>query len=177
MHIIDQFISFIFLIISKVPAIIISILVAWLVIKVILYLTKRSLRIAKTPKDTSRWTIRIVKILLWATFIIIAAGSLGLGNIAIALSGSAAIVAFFLSVSIGPTLSNIFSGMFLSGDSDLKVGMKIITNSGNTKGVVKSMDMRKIRVEDDKGVLHVLPNSVVENGEWIVVERNTKINK
>lgn len=174
MYIIEEFLKTVIDFLPRLPFVIIGILAGWLVIKSIIFVLKRSLRLAKVKKDVTGLITTILKFVLWIILIAVVFQAMGLGSLAIAISGSAAIAAVFLSASIGPTLSNIFSGIFLAGDPDIKVGMKIITNSGETKGIIKSIDMRKIRIEDDKGVLHVVPNSVVENEEWIVVDRNKK---
>jgi hypothetical protein len=33
------------------------------------------------------------------------------------------------------------------------------------------MDARRIRIRDKEGLLHIIPNSLVERKEWIVVSR------
>jgi small-conductance mechanosensitive channel len=175
MYIIEDFVKTIINFLPKIPFILIGIFAGWLIIEVIIFVLKRFLKIAKIKKDISGLTTTICKFILWLILIAVILEAMGFGGIVIAISGSAAIVAIFLSSSIGPTLSNIFSGIFLAGDSDIKVGMKIIVNDGKTKGVIKSIDMRKVRIEDSKGILHVVPNSIVENGEWVVVDRNKKI--
>jgi hypothetical protein len=37
------------------------------------------------------------------------------------------------------------------------------------------MDARRIRLRDDKGLLHIVPNSVVERKEWVVVRKRTEV--
>ncbi len=175
MYIIEEFLKTIFDFLPKVPFLLIGILAGWAIIKLMIFVLKRSLRLARVKRDVSGLIITTCRFILWIILVAVILQALGFGGIAIAITGSAALVAVFLSASVGPTLSNIFSGIFLAGDPDIKVGMKIITNSGDTKGVVKAIDMRKVRIEDDKGILHIIPNSVVENGEWVVVDRNKKI--
>jgi len=174
MYIIEDFLKTIIDFLPKIPMVIIGVFAGWFIIKFITIILKRALKIAKLAKDVSGLVITLCKLLLWIILLTVIASALGLGSLAVAISGSAAVAAFFLSASVGPTLSNIFSGIFLAGDPDIKVGMKIITNSGKTEGVIKGIDMRKVRILDDKGILHVVPNSVVENGEWIVIDRNKK---
>jgi len=174
MYIIEEFIKTVIHFLPKIPFIIIGILAGWLIIKLVIFILKRSLKIAKVKKDISGLITTSLSFILWVILIAVILEAVGFGGIVIAISGSAAIVAIFLSSSVGPTISNIFSGIFLVSDPDIKVGMKIITNSGDTKGVIKAIDMRKVRIEDSKGILHIVPNSVVENGEWIVVERYKK---
>ncbi len=177
MYIIEDFLKTIIDFLPKIPMVIIGVFAGWFIIKFITIILKRALKIAKLAKDVSGLVITLCKLLLWIILLTVIASALGLGSLAVAISGSAAVAAFFLSASVGPTLSNIFSGIFLAGDPDIKVGMKIITNSGKTEGVIKGIDMRKVRILDDKGILHIVPNSVVENGEWIVIDRNKKNNK
>jgi small-conductance mechanosensitive channel len=106
--------------------------------------------------------------------VIFVASSLGLTNLAWALSGSAVVLVFFLNSSAGPLIGNMVSGLFLIGDPDFTVGMRVITNDGKTEGIIKGIDMRKVRIQDAKGKLHVVPNSLVENTEWVILERKAK---
>ena len=49
------------------------------------------------------------------------------------------------------------------------VGDEVIVGETPTSGVIESMDARRTRLRDDNGVLHVIPNSVVERKEWILL--------
>ena len=156
------------------PSVVVGLLVGWIAIRVIIFFLLRAMRLTKVPKDIRGLVITVARLALWVTLVIVISQAVGLSSLAVAITGSAAIVAFFLSASIGPLLSNIFSGLFLVGDPDIKAGMKIITNDGKTTGVIKGIDMRKVRIEDDKGLLHIVPNSAVENTEWIILDRKIK---
>jgi small-conductance mechanosensitive channel len=157
---------------SKVlPWTLAELLLGWLAIKFLIFLLRRALRLAKVPADVRGLLLSVTRFGLWVVLIITVFQTLGLGSLAVAISGSAAVVAFFLSASVGPLLSNIFAGIFLTSDPDIKVGMKVTTNDGKTTGTIKGIDMRKVRIEDDKGLLHVVPNSLVEGTEWIILER------
>jgi len=174
MDIVSNFVYAIGGFLPKVPWVILGVVVGWVIIRLITFLLRRTMKLARVPKDIVGLVITVTKFILWILLVLIVASSLGLSSLAIYLSGSAAVVAFFLSASVGPTLSNIFSGIFLTGDPDIKVGMKISTNNGQTVGVIHGIDMRKVRITGDDGKLHIVPNSMVENGEWIVLDRNTK---
>ncbi|HIQ00190.1 TPA: mechanosensitive ion channel, partial [Candidatus Bipolaricaulota bacterium] len=50
---------------------------------------------------------------------------------------------------------------------DLRLGFRIKT--GSVEGIVEKIDLRKIRIRDDHGQLHVLPNRAVEGAPWVVV--------
>lgn len=156
---------------KALPWAIMGLVLGWVVIKIIIFFLRRALRFARVHSDLRGVIITVVRFVLWIVLVITIAQSMGFGGLAVALSGSAAVVAFFLSASVGPLLSNLFAGLFLVSDPDIKVGMKVTTNDGKTTGVIKGIDMRKVRIEDEKGLLHVVPNSLVEGTEWIILER------
>lgn len=160
--------------VKTLPLLIIGLVVGWLVIKIIIFFLSRAIKHARVPKDIRGLIITVTRLLLWVVLVVMLANIAGLDRFAVAISGSAVIVAFFLSASVGPLLSNIFAGLLLASDPDIKVGMKLTTNDGKTTGVVKGIDMRKVRIEDSKGLIHVVPNSAVENTEWIVLDRDSK---
>jgi small-conductance mechanosensitive channel len=174
MNIIVSYLNTIIGFAKLLPSVILGVIVGWLAIKIIIFFLLRAMRLTKVPRDIRGLIATVTRLALWVTLIIVMSQVIGLGSLAVAITGSAAIVAFFLSASIGPLLSNIFSGLFLVGDPDIKAGMRITTNDGKTTGVIKGIDMRKVRIEDDKGLLHVVPNSAVENTEWIILERKSK---
>ncbi len=157
---------------SKIlPWAIIGLVLGWIIIRIIIHFLKRALKITRVHADLRGVIITVARFVLWIVLVITIAQGLGFGGLAVALSGSAAVVAFFLSASVGPLLSNLFAGLFLVSDPDIKVGMRVTTNDGKTTGTIRGIDMRKVRIEDDKGLLHVVPNSLVEGTEWIILDR------
>jgi small-conductance mechanosensitive channel len=76
----------------------------------------------------------------------------------------------------GSTLvADIIAGIFLARDADFNVGDEVIVGERPTMGVVESMDARRTRVRDENGILHVLPNSVIERKEWIVIRKHPEV--
>ena len=65
------------------------------------------------------------------------------------------------------TANDIISGLFLAGDDDIDLGFRV--KMGNVEGVVEKID--QVRIRDDEGHLHVLPNRAVEETEWVVLFR------
>ncbi len=66
-------------------------------------------------------------------------------------------------------LREMVSGAFLVSDQDFGAGFRV--KAGGVEGIVESVDIRKSRIRDASGNLHVLPNSQVEPHEWIVYDR------
>ncbi len=174
MDIITEYLEILGKYVKLLPWAILALVIGWIIIKIVIYFLRRALKITRVHADIKGVIITVTRFVLWLVLIVTIAQSLGMGGLAVALSGSAAVVAFFLSASVGPVLSNLFAGLFLVSDPDIKVGMKVTINDGKTTGVVKGIDMRKVRVEDEKGLLHVVPNSLVEGTEWIILERKEK---
>jgi small-conductance mechanosensitive channel len=158
----------------KLPEAALNLVVGFILIEVILFFAKRFLKIVRIPKDLKGLFLSGMRAILWLFLIIFVIKALGLGNLVLAISGSAVILAFVLNQGAAGLISDIISGISLAGDKNFHVGMKVSLNEGKTVGIIKSVDMRKVRILDEKGQIHVVPNSVVEKNEWLVLETQTK---
>jgi small-conductance mechanosensitive channel len=156
------------------PGLIITLLIGAVIIRIVLWFIRHGLRVIKLPAGLSGILYSLIAVLAWITLIVIVFSSYGFGRFAIYLSGSTAILLFILSAGASGLVSDVISGLFLSGDRDFKVGMTVRAGDKQTEGVLSSMDMRKVRVKDTDGKMHIIPNSLVEKNEWIVVERSRK---
>ena len=106
------------------------------------------------------------------TWILVVSGALAALNltvIAAALSGSIALVALAIANAAKGTTNDIIAGLFLAVDKDLDLGFRVRT--GDVEGLVEQIDLRKVRIRDDDGHLHVIPNRNVESAPWIVLSR------
>lgn len=159
-------------IIPKIPVAIFDLLIGWLLISIANYVIRHSVKLLRIPRDLRGLIITVSKLAMWVILVIYIASVLGLGNLALLLSGSAVVLVFFLNTSVGPLLSDIFSGLFLISDPDFKVGMHVSVEDGKTEGVVKGIDMRKVRILGKDGKLRVVPNNIIERGTWKIIERN-----
>lgn len=171
MEIVKLFLDPLAKILPKIPGALLNLLIGLILIKIATALIRRGIKILKIPHDLRGIIITLSKLFLWLFLIIFIVSQLGLGNLAVLISGSAVVLVFFLNTTAGPLLSDIFAGLFLIGDPDFTVGMKVQVNDGKTEGLIKGIDMRKVRILDSKGKLHVVPNSVIEKGVWTVIER------
>lgn len=161
-------------IVPKLPPALFSLLIGMLLIKVVIFFLRHSLKVLKFPTDLRGLIISLSKVGLWILLVIYLASILGLDKLALAISGSALVLVFFLNNSAATLIGDLVAGFFLIGDPDFEVGMRVVANEGKTEGVITSIDMRKVRVIDDSGNLHILPNSIIEKGEWTVLERKEK---
>ncbi len=63
-------------------------------------------------------------------------------------------------------LKDLVSGAFLVADKDFGVGLKV--KAAGVEGTVVDVDVRKTRIIDANGVLHIILNATIESAEWLV---------
>lgn len=158
----------------KLPETAIIVLLGYLVSKIIDLVVWYLLRIIRFPQGFKPLLISIIKMGWWVIVLIFIANSLGLGKFAVALSGSALILAFFLNNGAANLIADIVAGFYLIKDKDFGVGKRVILNDGKVEGVIKAIDMRKVRIVDDQEKVHVIPNSLVEKSPWTNLGREKK---
>jgi len=96
--------------------------------------------------------------------------ALGLNQIALAVSGSVALIALAVANAASGTTADIIAGLFLVTDSDFEIGYRV--KAAGVEGIIQRIDIRKTRIVDNEGKLHVIPNKAVEGAEWIVISRS-----
>jgi len=161
-------------IIPKIPNALLILALGIIFIKIIITFLDRflSLKVIKLPNGLKGILISVVKLFLWVFLFIFMISNLGFSNLALAISGSTAIFIFFLSSGASGLISDTISGIFLVGDPDFNVGDKVKAGEKDTEGIIYDMDMRKTRIKDKNGEIHVIPNSLIEKKEWVVLERH-----
>jgi small-conductance mechanosensitive channel len=118
----------------------------------------------------------IVETFLWIFLTITLLNELGFKDVLLPFAGSIAFIGIAMAAGGSILLSDIIAAIFLARDSDFNVGDEVKVGwDPQTQGIIERMDARRIRIRDKDGVLHVIPNSVVERKEWIVLSRRSEI--
>ncbi len=131
----------------------------------------RVLGLTKLPKGLIKVTIRLLDMALWLLLSIAVLQFLGLNNVAFAVSGAFAVLALGFSQGISGTVTDTISGLNLARDRHFRIGDKVIAGDRKTEGVIIDMDMRKTRLKDKTGRIHILPNSIIDKNEFVLIER------
>ncbi|MFO0862408.1 MAG: mechanosensitive ion channel [Candidatus Saccharibacteria bacterium] len=149
-------------------------IVGVILIRLLSYLFERVLGYVKFSFGLKEILQIIIQGILWVLLGIGTLQILGLGNIALTVGALAAAFSFGISQGISPTVKDLVSGLQLSSDHDFRVGDKVIvgTKDERAEGYILEMDVKKTRIIDKHGNLHVVPNSVVDENEWILLERD-----
>ncbi|MCS7286402.1 MAG: mechanosensitive ion channel family protein [Anaerolineae bacterium] len=156
-------------IMTRLPGAIAFFIGGWIALKVVLFIVNKAMQAAKTEPTIASLFRALLSVAGWILILAGTLRALGLNELALAISGSIAAVALGLATGISGTTSDILAGIFLATDPDFKVGYKV-TAAGIT-GVIKSLDLRKTRIEGEDGKLYVIPNRAVESATWVVEER------
>jgi small-conductance mechanosensitive channel len=156
----------------KLPEVLIDLVVGYLLIKFLVWFLDHTLRLTKLPK-LKGIIVSLTKFGLWLLLILFVANTLGFNKLAIALSGTVLVLVFFLNNGLGPLIMDVSSGIFLCTDQDFRAGSLIRRGTGDNayEAKVIEVDMRKVRLIDNEGHVHVIPNAVFDREEWVVVER------
>lgn len=172
MNILNLFIDPFVKLLPKLPGVLMDIIIGYVIIKIILWFFKKALKLTNLPR-LQGILLSLANFVLWVMLIVFIANNLGFDKFAVAITGSFVVLAFILNNGMAPLISDIFSAIFLCTDPDFKVGSRIRIGNGEgmTEGILKSVDMRKVRIKDDDGNIIVVPNSLTDKEKWIVLEK------
>lgn len=172
MEILNIFFEPIKAIIPKLPGTLLNLLIGYIAIQVLIWMLSHLLKLTNLPKLRGI-ILSLARMTLWVILIIFLANNLGFNKLAIAISSSVLVVMFFLNTGLAPLITDAISGIFLCTDPDFRVGSKVRMGKGENaiEGYIKEVDMRKVRLLDENGNTHVLPNSVVDKEPWEVIDK------
>lgn len=161
--------------IPKIPTVILTLIVGYLAIKILLTVLIRALKFSKLPKALINLMVSLSSIVMWVILLAELARQIGMGSLAVTISGSLAVFALALATGASALASDILAGIFLARDSDFEIGYRI--KVGDVEGIVQQVDIRKIRIIDDKGKVIILPNAKLDKDGWEVISREVEDNK
>lgn len=157
---------------DKLPELALTFIVGYIIIKILKVIIRGVIRVSHTNAAMKEILLSIIDIGLWVLLLAALLTQIGLTQIAFALSGTVAIAGIAISVGAGAFVQDLVSGIFLAKDPDFNIGDRLKVDE--VEGVVERMDARKIRLRDDKGKLHVIPNSILDKTAWIVIQKKTR---
>ncbi|HSX02413.1 MAG TPA: mechanosensitive ion channel domain-containing protein [Candidatus Saccharimonadia bacterium] len=158
------------------PSLIFGLLLGILLIRVLVRLTRFVLTLTAIQVGLRDVIVSLVETLLWLFLAIQLLQMLGFNNIIVFFTGSIAALGLAMAAGGSTLVADVVAGIFLAQDNDFDVGDEVIVGETPTRGTIESMDSRRTRIRDQDGVLHVIPNSVIERKEWVVVHKSQELN-
>ena len=161
--------------IPKIPVVILTLIVGYLIIQILILVLNRALKLSRLPRALIGVIVSLALIIMWVILFAEVARELGMGSLAVTISGSLAVLALALATGASGMASDIISGVFLARDRDFEIGYKI--KVGPIEGIVQQIDIRKIRLVDQEGNIYIVPNTKLDKEGWQVVSRQVEDNK
>jgi len=158
-------------ILPRLPIALFDLLVGIIVIRLIVRLARLVMKITNFQPGLRDVISSILETILWMLLLVALLNELGFSGIIYFFTGSIAAIGLAMAAGGSTLIADIVAGIFLARDVDFNVGdeIEIMLPTGTmTRGRIESMDSRRTRLRDDRGLLHIIPNSVIERNEWIV---------
>lgn len=159
----------------KIPELIWTLLVGFVAVYVIRALIFQAIRLLRVQRGLKQLLQAITNLILWLFFIVILLQKLGLTNASLALSGSFAFLTVALGAGANVMVADLIAGFHLAKDPDFHLGDEV--KVGETVGVITEIGIRKIRLEDHSGKMHILPTAEVDKKEWVVIAKRADKDK
>ena len=172
----DPIINVVNQILPRIPGVFFGLIFGALLVRLFVRLTRLALSLTSMQQGLRGIIASVIEILLWVLLSISVLKQLGFSDIITFFSSSALAIGILLAAGGSTMLADIVAGIFLAQDNDFGVGDEVIVGENMTRGVIESMDARRTRLRDKDGVLHVIPNSVVERKEWILIHKSETVN-
>lgn len=154
---------------DKLPQLLLTFIVGYILIKIVKAVLHSLVKVSRTNMAMKGILMSLIDIGLWIFVISALLSQIGLNQIALALSSSVVVVSLAISVGSTALVQDLVAGLFLAQDRDFNPGDTV--KIGEVVGWVERMDARKVRIRDEKGNLHIFPNSKFDKEDWIVLAK------
>ncbi len=161
---------------NNLPQTAFNAIIGWIAIRITVWIVRKFFKLIRVPAALRGVIGSIVETFLWLLLIINLLQTLGFSGIIYFFSGSIAAIGLAMAAGGSTLISDIVAGIFLARDGDFNVGDEIKAGEEPAiQGIIERLDARRVRIRDSKGILHVLPNSVVERKAWTVLRRRSQV--
>lgn len=172
----DKLVSDFVLYIPKIPTVLTVVLGGGLVIKVFNKSVRKMLEIAKVDRTLIQFVTTFIAFACWVFLISLVFSVLGFTQISLAFSGSIALVIMGVASNAGNLVQDLLAGIFLIAEPDFKVGQQVRLNT--ITGKIVGLDIKKTKVIDDQGNIHVIPNKMFDANVFVIEQNQaTKLEK
>ncbi|MDP9212011.1 MAG: mechanosensitive ion channel family protein [bacterium] len=155
---------------ERLPEFLITLLIGFLLVELAIFIFSLALRASRVPKALASLLYSLTRAFLWVVLFLVLLQKLGLDDVLVAVTGSSVIVALFISTGVAPLVTDTLSGLSLAADRNFQPGAKVQAGDKGTVGHVVGMTTRKTRIRTSDGKIHVIPNSVIDKNEWVVLK-------
>lgn len=152
--------------VSKAPTVIIILFATWFLSRIAARIAIGAGRLAKTDPAVVLLVTSSIRFVAWIFGFTAIFNALGLTQIALTLGGTVALVGMSLATGLNTIPQDLLAGIFLITDDDFTVGRTI--KSGALEGVLQEVTIRKTKIVDADGKLHVIPNRTIDGAIYTI---------
>lgn len=150
----------------KLPSIIIVLGLGVFVIRFLQKAVVRLLRRLRLDDTLISFVNAFLTFACWVFLISIVFSILGFPQISVAFSGSIALILVGVASNANSMIQDLLAGIFLIADPDFKIGSYVKVN--NIAGRVVKLDIKKTKIMDDEGNVHVISNKVFDSSVYTI---------
>jgi small-conductance mechanosensitive channel len=165
-------------ILPRLPNALFDLALGILIIRLTVRLVRFVLKITNVQLGLRGVLTSTLETFMWIFLLIALLSELGFSGVVYFFTGSIAAIGIAMAAGGSTFISDIVAGVFLARDPDFNIGDEVVVGAIGaepTKGIIEDIDVRRTRIRDDEGVLHVFPNTLVERNQWIVVHRRSEV--
>ncbi len=155
---------------QHLPDAILTAVIGWIFIEIVVAITKRLLRASRMKPGLQRVIRGMLRVFMIFVLFVAVIQALGLSNVLVALTGSSVILAVLVSTGFTPLVSDILAGLSLGQDRQFQPGARVRAGDKGAEGEIVSLDIRKTYLRSEDGYIHVIPNSIIDKNEWIILK-------
>ncbi|GAB3683409.1 hypothetical protein GCM10028857_10920 [Salinarchaeum chitinilyticum] len=162
---VDRFATWVETSVPTLLRVLLVLFLAYLGIKLALFVLRRVLGRLYGEREALvvDLAVTIVGIFLWFSVALSILSMLGMGEIAASMGTTTGFVALGVAYALSEMIEDTVAGVYLLRDPDFEVGDRVVTEKG--EGLVRSIELRKCRLEQDDGSMLVVANGDVEK-KW-----------
>ncbi len=168
----DPFAAMLIAFLPRIVGAVVTLVVGIVLLRIALPAARQGLRRAGIGQ-AAPFVVTAVTAAGWIVILSAAFQALGMSELALALFGGTVLLVLLIAWTASGAAADLLAGLLLAQDPDFNVGARIRTGppAHAVEGEIVALDLRKVRVRDDAGFLHVLPNRMVEAAPWTLLVR------
>lgn len=153
--------------IEKIPAALVTLVIAYVVIRLAKRAVLTASSLAKVDKTVQTMIKSVIGFVGWVLALAAVLNVMELSQLSLALGGSIALIAMALTTGLNNVTQDLLSGIFLLSDKEFGTGKWV--KAGGVEGRVQELTIRKTRIRDREGNLHTIPNRNIDGGTYVIM--------
>ncbi len=155
--------------IPKLPTLLLVVVIGVSLIRLVQRTTRRVLLFARLDKALVQFVTTFIAFAGWVFLISLMFSVLGFPQLSLAFSGSIALILMGVASNATHLIQDLLAGIFLIAEPDFTVGQRVRLNA--IVGDIVGLDIKKTKVEDESGHIHVIPNKMFDSNVFVIEPR------